>query len=323
MSEDIHELHTLMGMLRSIDVGLIVLDKDFTISVWNDFMTNHSGVRGEHVIGSKLFDKFIDLPEEWFINKTKSVFLLNNSAFTTWEQRPYLFKFKNYRPITGSADFMYQNITFLPLSSADGTVEHLGIIIYDVTDVAVGKMQIEGVNNELKKLSRTDGLTKLNNRAFWEDSLINEFNRAQRTKESVSLIMFDIDHFKNVNDTYGHQAGDEVIRETARVVLETIRCTDIAGRYGGEEFGVILIDTDAKGSLIIAERLRERMEALLVKFEALEIKFTISIGIAEYNDEIKDHVDWLGQSDKALYYCKENGRNQVRVYQPEDAALSG
>ena len=323
MSEDIHELHTLTGMLRLIDVGLIVLDKEFTVKVWNDFMTNHSGVRGEHVIGSNLFDKFHDLPEEWLLNKTKSVFLLNNRAFTTWEQRPYLFKFKNYRPITGSADFMYQNITFLPISSADGTVDHLGIIIYDVTDVAVSKLQIEEANEKLKKLSRTDGLTQLNNRAYWEESLINEYHRAKRTKEDVSLIMFDIDHFKNVNDTYGHQAGDEVIRQTAGVVLETIRCTDIAGRYGGEEFGIILVDTNAKDSLVIAERIRQKMEALVVKFEDLEIKFTVSIGIAEFSETFPEHIAWLGASDKALYYCKENGRNQVRIYQPEDAMLSG
>jgi len=323
MTDDVQELHRLMGMLRSIDVGLIVIDEDFTIKVWNDFMTNHSGVRGEHVIGSSLFDKFNDLPEDWLINKTKSVFMLNNKAFTTWEQRPYLFKFKSYRPISGSADFMYQNITFLPLSSATGIVDHLGIIIYDVTDVAVGKMQVEEVNNQLKKLSRTDGLTQLNNRAFWEESLNNEFNRAIRTKEKVSLIMFDIDHFKNVNDTYGHQAGDEVIRQTAKCLLETVRGTDIAGRYGGEEFGVILIDTPAKDGFIIAERLRERIEALVVKFEDLEIKFTISIGLADFDASFSNHVAWLGASDKALYYCKENGRNQVHIYTEEDAKLSG
>ncbi len=155
MSEiDVKELNRLMGMLRSIDVGLIVLDEDFTIKVWNDFMTNHSGIRGEHVIGTNLFDRFNDLPEDWLRNKTRSVFQLNNSAFTTWEQRPYLFKFKNYRPITGTADFMYQNITFLPLSSADGMVDHIGIIVYDVTDVAVGRLALEQVNKELKELRK-------------------------------------------------------------------------------------------------------------------------------------------------------------------------
>lgn len=322
MSElDVHELHRLMGMLRSIDVGLIVLDEDFTIKVWNNFMTNHSGIRGEHVIGSNLFDRFNDLPQDWLRNKTRSVFQLNNSAFTTWEQWPYLFKFKNYRPITGAAEFMYQNITFLPLSSADGIVDHIGIIIYDVTDVAIGKIELEKANNELKELSRTDGLTKLNNRVYWEECLSHEFQRAIRTKEDVSLVMFDIDHFKNINDSYGHQAGDEVIREMARCLLETIRCTDIAGRYGGEEFGIILVDTCAKDALVITERLRERIESLVVKFEELEIKVTISIGITEYDENITDYVSWLGQSDKALYYCKENGRNQVHIYTDKDANL--
>lgn len=321
MSEDIQELHTLMGMMRLIDVGLIVLDKDFTIQAWNDFMTNHSGVRGEHVIGSNLFEKFPELPKEWLTNKTRSVFLLNNRAFTTWEQRPYLFKFKSYRPITGTAEFMYQNITFLPLSSANGTVENLGIIIYEVTDVAVGKMQVEEANKKLEKFSRTDGLTQLNNRVFWEENLIHEYQRAVRTNDPVSLILFDIDNFKNVNDTYGYQAGDEVIRETARIALDTIRCTDIAGRYGGDEFAVILVDTNAQDSLIIAERLREKMEALVVKFDGVEIKFTVSIGVSEFNESITDYISWLGQSEKALYYSKENGRNQVHVYQAEDAAL--
>ncbi len=156
MSEiDVKELQRIMGMLRSIDVGLMVLDEDFTIKVWNDFMTNHSGIRGEHVIGTNLFDRFNDLPEDWLRNKTRSVFQLNNSAFTTWEQRPYLFKFNNYRPITGTADFMYQNITFLPLSSADGTVDHIGVIVYDVTDVAVGRMALEQANEEIGKLRKS------------------------------------------------------------------------------------------------------------------------------------------------------------------------
>lgn len=157
MSDDETELNRLMGMMRSIDLGLVVLDENFTVKVWNDFMTNHSGIRGEHLIGSNLFEKFSDLPEDWLRNKTKSVFMLNNKAFTTWEQRPYLFKFKSYRPITGAADFMYQNITFIPLSSANGTVDHLGLIIYDVTDAAVGKIELDKANDELSKLRAGKG----------------------------------------------------------------------------------------------------------------------------------------------------------------------
>lgn len=151
MNDDEKSLHRLMGLLRSIDAGLIVLDENFTVKVWNEFMTNHSGIRGEHIIGSNLFEKFTDLPEQWLVNKTQSVFMLNNKAFTTWEQRPYLFKFKNYRPITGAADFMYQNITFIPLSADNAVVDHLGMIIYDVTDIAIGKTELDKLKLELER----------------------------------------------------------------------------------------------------------------------------------------------------------------------------
>lgn len=313
-NQEVHELHRLMGMLHSIDVGLVVLDRDYNIMVWNNFMTNRSGLRGEHVVGNNLFNMFPDLPEQWLKNKTRSVFLLKSRTFTSWEQRPYLFRFKGYRPITGSADFMYQNITFIPLTSADGTVEHLGLIIYDVTDVAVSKTELEVANKELEQLSRTDRLTRLNNRGYWEECLVREFKRAKRTQADISLLMFDIDHFKQVNDSFGHQAGDEVIRQVAKALQDTIRCTDIAGRYGGEEFGVILVDTPAANAKVLAERLRQRIEARMIRYDGMEITFTISIGIAVLSEDIENHTVWLEQSDRALYYCKEHGRNQVHVY---------
>ena len=129
--------------------------------------------------------------------------------------------------------------------------------------------------------------------------------------------MFDIDHFKKVNDTFGHQAGDEVIRQTAQTLRRTIRKTDIAGRYGGEEFTVILVDTTAENAMLLAERLRKRIEALLVRYESLKIQFTISLGIAELNDTIPDYKSWLERGDMALYHSKKNGRNQSTLYSAE------
>ena len=116
------EFHWLMEMIQTIDVGLVVLDREYSIQVWNDFMANHSGKLPHEVIGKNLFQVFDSIPESWFRHKVDSVFLLKNRAFTTWEQRPYLFKFKNYRPITGTAEFMYQNITLIPLMSVDSRV---------------------------------------------------------------------------------------------------------------------------------------------------------------------------------------------------------
>jgi len=316
-ASDLGELHWMMGMLHSINAGLIVIDQEYKIHVWNEFMANQSAMMSERVMGKSILDLFNDLPEEWFKRKVNSVFLLGTRAFTTWEQRSYLFRFKNYRPITGMSEFMYQNITFLPLTSVDGTVKHVGIIVYDVTDVAVNKQELESANSVLESLSRTDRLTELNNRGYWEECLENEFNRYKRTQQTATVIMFDIDHFKKVNDTYGHQAGDEVIRQTSKILKRSIRQTDIAGRYGGEEFGIILVNTPEDKAFILADRLRKRIEALTVTHEGVKIKYTVSLGIAELKEEIPDYKSWLEGSDQALYQSKEGGRNLATVFIPK------
>ena len=303
-----------MNMIQTIDVGLVVIDVEYRIQVWNGFMANHSGKAPHDVIGKNLFATFDTIPETWFRHKAESVFLLKNRAFTTWEQRPFLFRFRNYRPITGTAETMYQNITLIPLVSADGKVSHIGIIIYDVTDMAVGKMQLEQANDELEALSRTDRLTGLNNRGYWEECLIAEFKRVHRTKAPCTLVLFDIDHFKKVNDTYGHQAGDEVIRVTAKLLTECKRTTDIAGRYGGEEFAVILIDTVPEGAMVFAERLRKQVENHTVTHDGKDIRFTISLGLAQCSEDIRDHPHWIECSDQALYKAKQSGRNRSIVY---------
>ncbi len=304
----------MMDMLQTIDVGLMVLDQEYNIVVWNSFMANHSGMRPENIINKNLFTAFPDIPEKWFRRKAESVFVLKSRAFTTWEQRPYLFRFKNYRPITGAADFMYQNITFNPLVSTDNSVNHIGVILYDVTDIAVNKLDLKTVNKKLELLSRTDRLTQLYNRGHWEECLNNEFARVQRTKQPATLIMFDIDHFKKVNDTHGHQAGDEVIRHTSAALRDSIRKTDVAGRYGGEEFAVILIDTTAENAHILAERLRKKIEESIVTHDGTEIRYTISLGLSEYRPEIKSYKSWLERADQALYDAKESGRNKSIIF---------
>ncbi|MBU1192503.1 MAG: diguanylate cyclase [Gammaproteobacteria bacterium] len=313
-NSNIDGFHWLLDMVQTLDVGLMVLDREYRVMLWNGFMENHSGQPAAYVIGNNLFEQFPDIPKNWFQRKAESVFLLESRAFTTYEQRPYLLRFKNYRPITGTAEFMYQNMTLIPLLSPDGKINHIGVILYDVTDIAVGKQALETANSTLAKLSRTDRLTGLNNRGYWEECLQVEFARFQRTKQLSTLIMFDIDHFKKVNDTYGHQAGDEVIRLTSKTLQSSIRTTDIAGRYGGEEFGVILIDTNAEQCQYLAERLRKKIAALNVGFEQHEIKFTISLGIAEVSTAMGDHAAWINASDQALYQAKHGGRNQSVVF---------
>lgn len=310
---EITEFHWMMDMLQSIDVGLIVLDREYNLQVWNSFMANHSGRPAGEIIGKNLFSIFNDISEEWFKRKLEAVFQLKCRSFTTWKQRPYLFRFKNNRPITGPTDFMYQNVTLLPLTSTDGSVKHVGIIVYDVTDSAVNSIELEKANSSLQAFSRVDHLTQLYNRGYWEQRLEEEFSRSLRTGQPCSLIMFDIDFFKSINDEYGHQAGDEIIRITADQVRHKIRSTDIPGRYGGEEFGIVLIDTTADSAKIMAERLRKSISALLIDYEGEEITFTISLGISEISAEMSQYNQWLETADQALYQAKNNGRNQVVV----------
>jgi len=310
----LNDFHWLMDVLQDIDVGLVVLDREFKVQLWNSFMQNHSAKMPDQVLGKSLFELFPELPEGWFKRKAESVFVLENSAFTTWEQRPYLFRFNNYRPITSIADFMYQNSTIIPLCNVRGEVEHICLILYDVTEIAVNRLQLQTANTQLRTLSRTDGLTGLLNRKTWENELEHEYRRFQRHHHHSCMIMFDIDHFKNVNDSYGHPTGDEVIRQTASALLNSLRDIDIAGRYGGEEFAVILVDTNAEGALVVAERLRQKIESLVIEHDEHKVRYTISLGIAELDSSMTEPTQWIEHADKGLYQAKNSGRNNSVIY---------
>lgn len=308
------DFHWMMDVLQFIDVGLVILDKDFNVQLWNAFMQNHSALDSSAVLGKNIFETFPELPEDWFRRKANSVFSLHNSAFTTWEQRPYLFRFQSYRPITSIAEYMYQNSTIIPLKNTTGQVEHICLIVYDVTEVAVNRLQIQAANAELQRLSRTDGLTGLLNRKTWEQELNDEFKRYQRYGEAATLIMFDIDHFKRVNDGYGHPAGDEVIRQTASIAMNCIRDVDKAGRYGGEEFAILLSNTNEEGAYTVAERIRKRVEANHIEYEGQGIDYTVSLGIAEINAGFSGPTNWIDGADKGLYQAKRGGRNNTVIH---------
>lgn len=310
---DINELHWLLDIVQSIDVGVVVMDRDYNVEVWNSFMENHSGVGADKAARQSLFTLFPEIDQGWFTHKVETAVMLGTRAFTIWEQRPNLVHFKSYQPITGMADEMYQNVTILPLRSSTGKTDHVCLIIYDVTGVAVNKRQLESANTKLQELALRDGLTGLLNRRYWESCLEREFARHQRYDNPVSLVIFDIDHFKRVNDTYGHQTGDEVIRATARITSQLVRETDFAGRYGGEEFVVLLPGTTLDGAAQFAERLRSTIERQQLDYQGSPLTFTISLGVATLADDMAGYQALLERADKALYQSKEGGRNQVTV----------
>lgn len=173
-------------------------------------------------------------------------------------------------------------------------------------------------NAQLYELATTDGLTKLYIYRHFHYLLDNEIRRANRYRHQMSLLMMDIDNFKNINDTYGHQIGDEILRETAMVIHRTVRKIDMPCRYGGEEFAIILPETAKEKARIIAERLRQIISEIVVTTkDGLEVKATVSIGISSYPDDSNTQEGIISNADKALYFAKRNGKNCLAEYSEE------
>lgn len=159
----------------------------------------------------------------------------------------------------------------------------------------------------------TDGLTRLYLRRFFLATLEKEINRSKRYQLDVSFLLLDIDKFKNFNDTYGHQAGDFVLRETAQRITESIRSVDTPGRYGGEEMSVILPQTNIKEAYIVAERIRKAIEGSEYTFRNDSMRVTASIGVTSLHMRDITLEEMIEEADKALYVAKDKGRNQVRI----------
>ena len=184
-------------------------------------------------------------------------------------------------------------------------------------DAALGEwqriQQSKANQEELEKLANFDSLTGLYNRRAILRRLDEEIKHAKRYKEQPSLIMLDIDHFKKVNDRYGHLTGDDVLEEVARLIRQSIRAVDAAGRYGGEEFIIILPKTDSSSALNVAERIRKAIEMAGMKdSEGNVFSITVSQGLASYKPG-EDKHSFISRADDALYAAKENGRNRVET----------
>jgi diguanylate cyclase (GGDEF)-like protein len=180
----------------------------------------------------------------------------------------------------------------------------------------ISSMWLAGLNllQHLENESIRDGLTNLFNRRFMEISLDRELRLATRNMTALSLLMLDIDHFKRLNDTFGHDAGDEVLRGVGEILSESVRSEDIACRYGGEEFLVILPATEAATALLRAEDLRKRVASVCLAFQGNTLKdITVSIGVSTFPQAGKTAEDLVGAADRALYAAKMSGRNRVNL----------
>jgi len=172
-------------------------------------------------------------------------------------------------------------------------------------------VELKKAKEKLLELATTDELTGIANRRYFMERLNSEFDRAKRYESRYSLLMIDIDYFKSINDDYGHKAGDKVLQSAAAVMKKSLRTSDVIGRVGGEEFSVILPETEIKAAIFIAERLRKKVEETVVIHKNEEIFITVSIGVSQSKNGDQSVDDIYVRSDSAMYNAKKNGRNRV------------
>ncbi|MBX3639322.1 MAG: sensor domain-containing diguanylate cyclase [Nitrosomonas sp.] len=201
---------------------------------------------------------------------------------------------------------------FIPDSATD-FLQHLGAVISICIDMAL-------LRDRLKYNSLNDALTGINNRRFFEQRLPEEISRCKRAETPISCLFVDVDHFKHFNDTYGHATGDLILKQVASIIRRELRATDVVGRYGGEEFVILLPNTNHRQALDIAERIRKCIQKHRCQYEEHSLQVTVSIGIADFQkfaDENKT-LHEIGQAlvaaaDSALYKAKQAGRNRIAI----------
>lgn len=203
---------------------------------------------------------------------------------------------------------------------------HLGRDQVEILHSAVKHMGLALKNAilfaEIKNKAQFDGLTTLYNREHFDERMADELLRHQRYAQPLSLLLLDLDHFKRINDTYGHQTGDQVLREMSKILRETVRATDYVARYGGEEFVILLPHTEESQAWVLAERLRLKIAKMRFRHEGRFFQATSSIGIATLRPgALNARQDLVEEADRALYLAKANGRNMV-IAAPSNKALA-
>jgi diguanylate cyclase len=290
-------------IFETVNFGLVILNTELKVTHWNHWMARHSGIDADKITNAFLFDFFPELNTPRFMRNCKVVLSFGNFSFFSQKLHQFLFPFKVAGSFKSMFEHMQQDCTMGPLRGSDNAITGIFLIVQDVTELT-------SYEQKLIEMNIKDGLTGIYNRRFLQTRLNEEYQRHRRYGMKLSLIMFDIDFFKKVNDCHGHPCGDSVLQSVASKIASCIRQTDCLARYGGEEFCCLLPQTDLPAALILAERFRQLIEEQVTTCQENIVKVTISIGVSELAAE--DHAEaLLNRADEALYQAKNSGRNRV------------
>ncbi|MEJ2362218.1 MAG: diguanylate cyclase [Gammaproteobacteria bacterium] len=200
---------------------------------------------------------------------------------------------------------LWLDINMVPLYDEDGELAYYAAIERDLTEY-------KRLQSYLESMANTDSLTGLSNRQAFMHRAEKEFVRARRYARCLAAVMIDVDHFKDINDRYGHAVGDQVLRQVSAICQSSLRASDVLGRIGGEEFVLLLPDTPQANAIFVAERMREQLEKTPIDIDGLVITVTASFGVASLNDADLNFNHILERADEAMYHAKHDGRNRVK-----------
>lgn len=290
-------------VVNVLNVGLVILDDEMRVRKWNRWMEKHSKIKSSEIEGKSLYLFFPTLDNEHFNRSIKSVLTFNNMVFYSQKLHRYCFPMSPVASFRKQFEFMQQNCTIGPVNSPDNE-KWVFISVQDATDIV-------SYESKLREMNTRDPLTNAYNRRFLDSVLERELKRHIRYNHPLSVIMIDIDHFKQVNDQHGHQCGDFILQSVAGDLQHELRDVDFLARYGGEEFCCILPETGPDGGMLVAERLRHAIEKSCYKYQDLELKITASLGVSFSSAEQQNVSEIIELADKALYQAKDQGRNRV------------
>lgn len=305
-------LERTLAVVDAVSIGVLVVDRDMVVRIWNRWMEDHSGLARDQVVGRSLDQVFPSTDLRVFRRRMRQALTLGSRAFFDARIDGPLLPLENEQRLNRRFRTMQQSCVLVPLPGEVRDDDLLCLSILDVTTVLSAELEVQEKAEELVHQSRHDDLTGVASRAWVLERLERELERHRRKPGRLGLLLLDLDHFKSVNDTYGHLVGDQVLVAAAQALEEGSRGDDLVGRYGGEEFVVMLPDLDLEAATRVAERMRRRLGEVRVETGSEDgpISVTASFGVVEAGpDETVDGL--LGRADDLLYRAKRAGRDRV------------
>ncbi len=300
------------AILDHIENGILIIRSDLEILFWNRWLAIQTGIPSSDAQGSRLGSLFPETSFALLKRKIRIALKIKSSTFTNSSVEKYVIPIELKRITKLIFRHMRQDVVITPINDTD-----VSVIIYDASPILEARAIIDEQLKLVEKQARTDGLTQCYNKKMFNELLSREVKKADRHEHVFSLVFFDIDNFKSVNDAHGHLAGDHVLRELAAVSTRTVRQSDILARWGGEEFCILLPETGLVGAALLADKVRQ---AIAVHDFGAPGSQYCSFGVAQYTSGTPENA-LIASADRALYHAKQNGKNQVAVFD-EDTTVT-